>query len=145
MGPLISGSRKCGYTRSRINTHVGKTSRSALMALVLKRRSTSIYRVNIREKSLTDVSGYKQSAGARTSVRPQAAQVELHLASRFEPGDSSLTVDYDVSNRFTGRVHSAAGHIIISLWSKENLNCPNLELFRLWFIDLGKFKDRSNA
>ena len=54
-------------------------------------------------------------AGAQTLVRPQAAQVELHLASRFEPGDSSLTVDYGVSNRLTGRVHSAAGHIIKSL------------------------------
>ena len=52
-------------------------------------------------------------------VRPQAAQVELRLALTFEPGDSSLNVDYDVSNRFTGRVHSAAGHIIISLRFKE--------------------------
>ena len=48
-------------------------------------------------------------------MRPQAVQVELRLALRFEPGDLSLTVDYGVSNRFTGRVHSAAGHIIKSL------------------------------
>ena len=62
-----------------------------------------------------DASGYKQLAGARTLVRPQAAHVELHLASGFEREDSSLNVDYDVSKRFTGRVHSAAEHIIISL------------------------------
>ena len=65
-------------------------------------------------------------------MRPQAAQVKLRLALGFEPGDSSLTVDYDVSNRFTGRVHSAAGHIIISLRSKEELELPEPQI--IWVM-----------
>ena len=67
----------------------------------------------LRKKSLTDASGYEISRSSNL-VRPQAAQVELRLALRFGPGVLSLNVDYDVANRFTGRVHPAAGHIIVS-------------------------------